>query len=220
MDSATFPHTFNNYDYQKRKVLVAPHGPDPVFAGVRGDSPGVVIDAFGMLRFDEPLDGHMVYVTNQHTDAHLQGPLRWKVYSSGWLDGTVESVETGPGGHVYLTLAVDGRRRVAAAYQPTGDLRRSAKLLGKGDRIRASGGVRRPTSLHPAVLNMEKFELLALGRRRNSIRKGVYLASPRANRHLTKPLIRYGREDNSMPEAMDGWLVSCSRPRPVLAGSR
>jgi len=89
MDAKTFPHTFNNYDYQKRKVLIAPHGPDPVFAGIRGDSPRAAIEAFGMLRYDEPLQGHMVYVSNQHTDAHLQRELEWKVYSSGWLDGTV-----------------------------------------------------------------------------------------------------------------------------------
>ncbi len=206
MDSATFPHTFNNYDYQKRKVLVAPHGPDPVFAGVRGDSPTSVVEAFGMLCYDEELQGHMVYVSNQHTDAHLQRELEWKAYSSGWLDGIIEDVEVGPGGHVYVTLSAEGKTRAAAAYEPTGDLRRIAKLLRHGDRIRAFGGVRKATSLHPAVLNLEKFELRALGKRRTSIRRGIYLSSPRANRHLTKPLIRYGRERHRRAGAVDGWL--------------
>ncbi len=216
MDSATFPHTFNNYDYQKRKVLIAPHGPDPVFAGVRGDSPKTVVRAFEMLRYDEQLDGHMVFLTNQHTDAHLAEELDWKVYSSGWVEGRVESVATGPGGHVYLTLSVGGRSRLAAAYEPTGDLRREAKLLAPGDRIRACGGVRRPSSRHPAVLNLERFEVLAIARRSSPLRKGVYLASSRANRHLTKPLVRYGREDLSRPKAVDGWRVAAPRQRPVL----
>jgi tRNA(Ile2)-agmatinylcytidine synthase len=220
MDASTFPHTFNNYDYQKRKVLVAPHGPDPVFAGVRGDSPQSVIDAFGMLKHEEPLEGHMVYVSNQHTDAHLQEELKWKVYSSGWLDGTVEDVGTGVGGHVYIGLRSGGGRRVAAAYEPTGDLRRTARLLGQGDRIRAFGGVRRGTSLHPTILNMEKFEVLSLGTKRDFIFRGVYISSPRANRHLTKPLIRYGREDHSKTIRVDGWLDSGAKRPLVRAGSR
>jgi tRNA(Ile2)-agmatinylcytidine synthase len=206
MDASTFPHTFNNYDYQKRKVLISPHGPDPVFAGVRGDSPWAAISAFRMLRYDEPLQGHMVYASNQHTDAHLQRQLAWKVYSSGWIDGVVRGVEVGAGGHVYVSLESRGAKRVAAAYEPTGDLRRVAKRLLPGDRIRAFGGVRRATTLHPTVLNMEKFELLALGKRRTSIRRGTYISSPRANRHLTKPLIRYGREIRGSPTDADGWL--------------
>jgi len=213
MDSETFPHTFNNYDYQKRKVLITPHGPDPVFAGVRGDSPEAAISAFRMVRHDEPLQGYMVYVSNQHTDAHLRKGLEWKVYSSGWLEGVVEGVETGPGGHVYLSLLSDGRRRVAAAYEPTGDLRRTARRLRPGDRIRAYGGVRRATSIHPTVLNLEKFELLDKGERRASIRLGTYISSPRANRHLTKPLIRYGRETSGAAGEVEGWLeVAPTRP--------
>jgi len=220
MDATTFPHTFNNYDYQKRKVLLAPHGPDPVFAGVRGDSPQSVLSAFEMVMREEPLEGHMVYVSNQHTDAHLGEELKWKVYSSGWLDGTVEDVSTGAGGHVYIRLKSGGRRRAAAAYEPTGDLRRAAKLLRRGDRIRAFGGIRRGTSLHPTILNMEKFELLSLGTKRDSIVKGVYISSPRANRHLTKPLIRYGHEDHVKSGVVNGWLNSAARRPLVRAGSR
>jgi tRNA(Ile2)-agmatinylcytidine synthase len=206
MDAKTFPHTFNNYDYQKRKVLIAPHGPDPVFAGIRGDSPRAAIKAFGMLAYDEHLQGHMIYISNQHTDAHLQRELEWKVYSSGWLDGTVEEVRVGAGGHVYITLRTEGRTRVAAAYEPTGDLRRTTKLLRPGDKIRAFGGVRRPTSLHPSVLNLEKFEFVPPAGTKHVVPGGTYISSPRANRHLTKPLIRYGRENYEKEAAVDGWF--------------
>ncbi len=215
MDAETFPHTFNNYDYQKRKVLLAPHGPDPVFAGVRGDSPRAVIQAFGMIGYEEPLDGHMVYVSNQHTDAHLQNKLAWKVYSSGWLDGAVEAISIGAGGHVYVTLKAGGKKRAAAVYEPTGDLRRAARLLGPGDMVRAFGGVRRATSLHPAVLNVEKFEALSLAGTRRPIHRGTYISSPRANRHLTKPLIRYGHENQRVEKEVEGWLVS-SPTRPLV----
>ena len=217
MDAKTFPHTFNNYDYQKRKVLVTPHGPDPVFAGVRGDSPQMVVRAFGMLRYEEPLEGHMVYVSNQHTDAHLHGELRWKTFSSGWMDGTVEGVTVGPGGHVYITLNAEGGVRVVAAYEPTGDLRRTAKLLLPGDRIRAFGGVRRGTSRHPTALNLEKFQLLAHREGRGGLPRGTYISSPRANRHLTKPLIRYGLEGAKESARVAGWLGAPTTRPLVLA---
>lgn len=212
MDKATFPHTFNNYDYQKKKVLIAPHGPDPVLLGVRGDSPGVVIDAFGMLRAED-VQGHMVYVSNQHTDAHIQQELEWKAYSSGWFEGEVQEVQVGEGGHTYVTLMTKSREVSVAAYEPTGDLRRSVKLLGPEDRIRAYGGVRRGTSLHPMVLNMEKMEVVST-KSRSALEAGIYISSPRANRHLTKPLTRYGREKRGNDEVAEGWLDPAPiRPR-------
>ncbi|HEV2139492.1 MAG TPA: tRNA(Ile)(2)-agmatinylcytidine synthase [Nitrososphaerales archaeon] len=220
MDSKMFPHTFNNYDYQKRKVLIAPHGPDPVFAGVRGDSPNAVIKAFNILVYDETIDGRMVYISNQHTDAHLKRELNWKVYSSGWVEGTVTEVRVGAGGHVYLTIDADGRKRFAAAYEPTGDLRRTARLLKSGDKVKAYGGVRRATSLHPKMLNLEKFEVISSARRGTSIPKGTYISSPRANRHLTKPLIRYGLENHEKEQAVDDWLDSAPRLPTVPARSR
>lgn len=214
MDAETFPHTFNNYDYQKRKVLIAPHGPDPVFAGVRGDSPIAVIRAFSMLSYEERLAGRMVYVSNQHTDAHLQRELAWKVYSSGWLDGSVKGVRVGAGGHVYIDISSGRRSLVVAAYEPTGDLRRTVRHLKPGDRVKAFGGVRRSTPLHPEVLNLEKLQVVSLRRGRRSIVEGTYISSPRANRHLTKPLTRYGLENYGRAEEVDGWLEpALIRPR-------
>jgi tRNA(Ile2)-agmatinylcytidine synthase len=197
MERLTFPHTFNSYDHQKGKVLLSPHGPDPVFLGLRGDSPSTVVGAFKTIRFQEDLEGHMVYVSNQHTDAHLDRLLDWKVYSSGWAEGVTGRVETGEGGHVYVSLLDGPLERECAFYEPTGDLHRVARRLQKGDRIRVWGGVRRGTSAHEKILNVEKLQILELeNRRKDTLVKGIYLASPRANRHLTKPLIRYGMERN------------------------
>ena len=223
MDLRTFPHTFNNYDYQKRKVLVAPHGPDPVFAGVRGDSPSAVASAFACLRFEEELQGYMVYASNQHTDAHLGQRLDWKVFSSGWAAGTVDKVETGRGGHVYLTLRERRQKRQCAFYEPTGDLRRAAKRLAKGDRVVLSGGVRRATSAHEKVLNVEKMEVLSIApsEGRSLLAEGVYISSPRANRHLTKPLTRYGTETPGViPPDLPDWLEGSAIPLRALARSR
>jgi tRNA(Ile2)-agmatinylcytidine synthase len=195
MEAATWPHTFNSYDYQKKKVLVAPHGPDPVFLGLRGDSPQAVLRAFRLISYDEGLQGHMIFVTNQHTDAHLETELEWKAFSSGWTEGRIDSPSIGPGGHVYFSLLDGSRRLGCAVYEPTGDLRRVARMLRTGDLIRAYGGVRRPSALHSRVLNVEKIETISLAKSRDRhLVRGIYIASPRANRHLTKPLARYGRE--------------------------
>lgn len=211
MEARMYPHTFNSYDYQKRRVLVAPHGPDPVFVGVRGDSPSSVISGFRMLKYDEPLEGHMVYLSNQHTDAHIQRELDWKVYSSGWAKGAVAEVRVGEGGHVYFAISGSGPRRAIAAYEPTGDLRRSAKLLKRGDVVRVFGGVRRATPRHPKVLNLEKLEVTHS--EYGSLEEGTYISSPRANRHLTKPLVRYGHEVYEEAEQVDGWLEPSIQPR-------
>ncbi len=219
MERRTWPHTFNDYDHQKRKVLIAPHGPDPVLLGIRGDSPAAVIEAFGLVSCEERPFGHMVYLSNQHTDAHLERPLDWKVYSSGWAEGRISSARVGPGGHVYFELDSVGRKRGCAVYEPTGDLRRMAKLLRDGDSVRVSGGVRRPTSRHLKVLNVEKIQVLSLskGPRRTLVR-GIYIASPRANRHLTKPFARYGLKVQRIPSSEDpGWLDRPSIETRALA---
>jgi tRNA(Ile2)-agmatinylcytidine synthase len=208
MERATWPHTFNSYDYQKRKVLIAPHGPDPVFLGLRGDSPRAVLRAFRLVFCGEKLQGYMVYMTNQHTDAHLEGELDWKVFSSGWAEGRVDSPSVGPGGHVYFALLDGTKKHMCAVYEPTGDLRRVAKLLRDGDLLRVYGGVRRPSTSHPKVLNVEKIEVVSLAKGKGRLLvRGTYIASPRANRHLTKPLVRYGHEMNgrACPEAAE-WL--------------
>ncbi|MDV3277858.1 MAG: tRNA(Ile)(2)-agmatinylcytidine synthase [Nitrososphaerales archaeon] len=223
MDRLTYPRTFNNYDYQKRKVLIAPHGPDPVFVGIRGDSPETVVSAFEMIRKGEELDGHMVYLSNQHTEAHLARELDWKVFSSGWVVGNVEDLEVGQGGHLYFTLRTGDKRRHCAVYEPTGDLRRAAKLLRQGDEVKAYGGVRRATSLHPKVLNVERIDVLSLAsdRGERTLVTGSYVASPRANRHLSKPLIRYGNEVAGKPsKAVADWLrFNSVIPTPALARS-
>ena len=267
MDRCTFPHTFNNYDYEKRKPLIMPHGPDPVFLGIRGDSPLMLLKAFSVLEHSEQIEGRMIYVSNQCTDAHLGSTLEspLKAYSSGNIEGLVDSVSVDVGGHAYLTISV-GRLKVrAAAYEPTGNLRRVARLLLRGDRVIISGGVRRPSERHDKIVNMERIRVLSLapvtktsnpvcnrcnsrmksegrgkgfeceicGRRaphqsrktkaiQRDVLPGYYLPSPRANRHLTKPLIRYGVSSagDSYP-LIDGWidvsaLIPLTAPAPNL----
>jgi tRNA(Ile2)-agmatinylcytidine synthase len=164
MEEETSPHTFNSFDHESGRVLIAPHGPDPVFLGIRADSPDVALAAFRMLEFREPLLGHVVYITNQCTDAHLAHRLRLPLsaYSSGWVEGVVESKDLGQGGHLYLEIRAGSRSVLCGIYEPSRDLRRIGGLLAVGDKVRFFGGVRRPTSKHPAIINVEKCEVISL----------------------------------------------------------
>jgi len=254
MEAETFPHTFNSYDHESGRVLVAPTGPDPVLAGVRGDSPRTVLEAFRRIRTGEEALGHIVYATNQCTDAHLTSRLSTplKAFSAGWLEGAVASVHPSQGGHLMLQLrAHDSSTLCCMVYEPSGDLRRVARLLRPGDSVRVSGGVRRASSKNPAVVNVEKIDVLSTshqpikttprcvlcgsgmkseGRGKGyqckrcghktaegprapeaasaRIRPGTYLPSPRAQRHLTKQLIRYGNEAVGSRDFVEGWVTT------------
>jgi tRNA(Ile2)-agmatinylcytidine synthase len=264
MEIETFPHTFNSYDHESGRVLIAPTGPDPVLAGIRGDSPQAVLEALRMIRVGEAPLGHVIYATNQCTDAHLKERLTTplKTFSAGWLEGTIVSTQPSQGGHVRLELRTDDSSLVSCmVYEPSGDLRRIARLLMPGDSVRVSGGVRRASSKNPAVVNIEKVKVLDVsheavkvnprcvacgsgmksegrgkgfqckrcGKKSMATRRakeatkeaiglilpGTYLPSPRAQRHLTKQLIRYGREQTREEPLVEGWLSSRTSLPPL-----
>jgi len=219
MELATFPQTFNSFDHESGRVLVAPTGPDPVLAGVRGSSPGAVLDAFRRLEIGEEILGHLIYATNQCTDAHLGSELSipLKAFSAGWLEGAVASSLTRRGSHLEVRVRVGNSVVDCMVYEPSGDLRRMARLLRPGDSVRLFGGVRKASSKNPAVLNVEKIEVLKSA----EIASGSYLPSPRSQRHLTKQLIRYGSERSWMLPLVDGWTSKASRTaEPPQAASK
>ena len=249
MDLATFPQTFNNFDYEKERVLIAPHGPDPVLFGIRADNPEILLKAFNLIRTEEQPDGYLIYLSNQHTDAHLCKKIEEKSFSSGWVEGIVKSVKRIRGGHIMVEL--HGVGFPLAVYSPTGDLARVASRLMKGDRIKAYGGMRKPSKNHKMTLNIEKIEVISVerniytnptcfkcgirmksegsgkgfecrkcGSRRKckvvttierEILPGIYLSSPRAHRHLTKPYARYNSYRITEPFYVEKWFCAESR---------
>jgi len=164
MSRNTYPYTFNNYDEETGRVLLTPRGPDPVLLGVRGESPELLLKAFKMLRIYEPVNGYMIFKTNQGTSVHLKRRLNLgdlKAYRSGFAECTVSSrPRVEEGGHVYFDVDDDQGTVTCAAYEPTGDFRKTALSLIPGDRIEVGGGVRRRSRIHPAVLNLEYIRIL------------------------------------------------------------
>ncbi len=236
----TYPNTFNNYDSKHRRVLLAPHGPDPVFFGVRGENPEVLMSALQSLQPEEELDGWMIFRSNQGTNMHLRNELMFsgiKAYTAGFARCKVKTKPRAmEGGHVIFIVEQDGTQMPAAIYEPTG-LANLAVKLEPGDLVEIGCGVRKGTTKHPKILNIEYLSVLEVapafesrnplcrmcGKRMKSeglgkgyqcdkckfrdpkankvlipvereLKAGLYLPTPKAHRHLTKPLQRYGLE--------------------------
>jgi len=249
MDRLMYTETFNNFDYERRRILITPHGPDPILWGVRGESATAVFKAHQMLKAYEPIERWVIFKTNQGTDAHLKkaNSIREvKPFHPVIVRGVVsEKPKIIPRRHVIFRLS-DGTSSVdCAAYEPTGTLRKVAARLEVGDYIEVMGGVKPASSVKPKTINLEKMRIIELkpktifcnprcpncGSRMKSMGKnkgyrcekcglkareatkerileirdvkpGLYIPPPRSQRHLTKPIVRYGREKDELDRGM------------------
>jgi tRNA(Ile2)-agmatinylcytidine synthase len=249
MDEKTSPLTFNNIDPEKRRVLIAPRGPDPVLYGIRGEKPEVVKQAHEIVRSQETIERWVIFRTNHGTDAHLR-----QVSSIREIQSFSPVIARGvvarkpwmiPGRHIIFFIKDNTGQIDCAAYEPTGALREAAKKLIEGDQIEAHGGVRPASPKHPLTINLEKMRILGLapeidfrnpmcsqcGKRmesmgrqkgfrckkcgfrssrlekvavesKRSLERKLYITSPRSQRHLAKPHLRYGREKSNAPKNM------------------
>ena len=238
MDVKTRDSTYNNVDEEGR-ILITPHGPDPVLYGIRGESPEGVHEANSIIKSYEKIERWMIFRSNQGTDAHYSKKTniqKIKPYNPVIVEGKVNgNPKTLMGGHVIFPLTDSTGSVDCAAYEPTGNFRKKIRELIKGDQVRVYAGVRpRKKSF---TLNIEKLEILELveqeilenprcplctssmesmgkekgyrcrkcGFRDSSLTKisrkiqrnissRLYIPDKNAQRHLTKPLERYGRE--------------------------
>jgi len=234
-DSEVGDGSFNNIDPESKRLLVTPHGPDPVLFGIRGESPPLLLRALDTVKFAGG-ERWVIYRSNQGTDAHLSQRRRigsLKPYMAAVVEGTIckEPMKI-HGGHVISRL-IDGSGEIdVAAYEPSAGFRNALAALVQGDAVMAYGGVK----MHGQdgiTLNLERMEVVDLvrvkgrnprcpgcGKRMKSEGKGKgyqcrrcgrkervnaldgerkisvgnYLPPPKAMRHLTKPLKRYGHE--------------------------
>jgi tRNA(Ile2)-agmatinylcytidine synthase len=122
------------------RLLITPHGPDPVLAGIRGEEPST------LLAFTDPriycmnVDGWMIYRTNQGTNQHhIMRSNTIRPYQTGCIEGVVVSKpEARKGGDVVIKMARNGVILYAAFFQETG-LNKIARELLVGDALRVCG---------------------------------------------------------------------------------
>ncbi len=186
MNAKTRPMTFNNYDEENRRVLITPHGPDPVLLGIRGETPEIVRKAFQMVTIREPVERWVVFRTNHGTEAHLEAAKGYRVRAnvpvvvSGKVDGPPKRVM---GGHTFFTIRTKQGRFTCAAYEPTGRLRDVIMQLIPSDQVTVYGGT---PSRHGLTINLEKLEVLGLA-------KWTILSNPKCPR-CNKRLKSAGRQ--------------------------
>ncbi len=157
-DAATHPDTWDNVDYENKRIVFAPHSPDPILFGIRGSSEHAVKKAFSIIK-SETAERYVVYKTNQNTDMHL---IRAKISEarddrSYILKGSVSrQPKTIEGGHVFFTLANGNACLECAAFEPTKGFRSIVRQLCAGDEVEVYGSVKDRT------LNIEKMKIFAL----------------------------------------------------------
>jgi tRNA(Ile2)-agmatinylcytidine synthase len=163
-DAGTKPYTFNNIDGETGRLLITPHGPDPILFGVRGETAEVVRRAVKEIRFRGG-ERWVLYRSNQGTAAHLtnQVPVsRLKAYQAAITQGTISKKPLVlKGSHVIGSLS-DGSGTIdIASYEPSGGMRNVLRGLLPGDCVRAFGGVRVRKG-KGFTFNLEKLEVLEL----------------------------------------------------------
>jgi tRNA(Ile2)-agmatinylcytidine synthase len=168
----TLPEIFNSYDYENDRVLITPHGPDPVFYGIRGETVKSVVKASTIVSTDEKLDGYMVFKSNQGTGDHLKNELQvsdLKPFTSGFLIGKVcDKPVTQQGGHVFFSIKVEDKKIKCAVYKPT-KITRVIQDLIPGDKIQIGGGIRKASKNYGRVLNVEFLHVLQLAKHNLSV---------------------------------------------------
>jgi len=223
MHNKTSPETFNSFDECKNRIMIAPHGPDPVFYGIRGENADLLVRAADMLHSSESPHGYMIFRTNQGTGDHLKNELTFntaKPYASGWMMGSVSSApQIGRGGHILFDVAVSGVRgppttHCCAVYKPTGITGIAMGMI-PGDTVHIGGGIRRASKNHPRVLNVEYIEIIKLA-------KSTYLANP-ACTTCKKRMKSKGRGQGFMcargcNRAVSAAKEVCEKPRDIKKG--
>ncbi len=193
-----FPSTFNNYDFDNERVVIAPRTPCPVLLGIRGDRPQELAPAFRRIR-GETADRWLVFLTNQGTDDHVgpnPSPAPW---TAGRFYGAVSRGPWSlPGGHVVFGL--DGWD--VTVYEPAKQFRRISRALVPGDTVEVIGSVRE----EPRTINAEKLHIVALehvrekvanprcprcGDRTKSMGSGAPFRCPRCRTHVDRSQARY-----------------------------
>jgi tRNA(Ile2)-agmatinylcytidine synthase len=159
MNKITYPNTFDNVD--DGYIAITPHTPCPVLYGIRGETKEDVEKAHQIVEVTEPIEREMIFVSNQHTDQHIQQASeikQLKKYQCYKVEGRVKDYpHIIEGGHVIFTLQDQTGTIECAAYEPTKSFRDIIRQLLPDDRIMVWGGMGKK-----GTLNLEKIKILHL----------------------------------------------------------
>lgn len=171
MDEIFKTKTFHNFDYEKKRVLITPHGRDPVLLGIRGYDPDILIEAFKFLEVEA--DRFAIFKTNQGTDAHLKIAEKKKYYSLYSVFNEEVVIEDEPeiirGGHVVIEASNRETPLLILVYKESGFMNEKARALSKGDVIKVGGGISAILG-NKLKINAERIEIIELAEKFESLR--------------------------------------------------
>ena len=168
MDRSMGERVFSNIDPGTDKIMIEPHGPDPVLFGIRGESAEDVVKASEFVKSEQSVERWMVFRTNQATGEHLQHRVQVehvRPYMAAVVRGNVNiNPKMIEGGHAIFSIKDDSSSVDCAAYEPTGEFREIVMKLRTNDEILAFAGVRPASSSHGLTLNLEGLEVVEVGK--------------------------------------------------------
>lgn len=122
---------------------------------------GAVEEAHKLVKVSEPIEFFRVFLTNQHTDMHLQNIdaiSNMKQFQCYIVPGTVRTQPVViEGGHVIFVLEDESGEVECAAYEPTKKFRDVVRHLAPGDQVIVYGGIG-----NKGTLNVEKIKITSL----------------------------------------------------------
>jgi len=158
---------FHNFDYKKKRILITPHGKDPVLFGIRGYNPYILIEAFKMLNVNN-VERWTIFKTNQGTDAHLKYSLHQKNFNLYSVVFDEFKVISKPkiiqGGHIIISIKHEtGEIFDLAIYKESGEINEKARKLIENDIIIVGGGIKKIIN-GVKVINCEKLIIKKLAK--------------------------------------------------------
>lgn len=161
MDNETFPDTFENVDYSEGYIAIEPKTPCPVLYGIRSNNVESLNKARDIVEVSEPIEDYCIFLTNQHTDMHIQNVDNIsQMEQFGCYEITV-TVKDNPhvidGGHMFFTVFDETGEIECGAYEPTKGFRKIVSHLRAGDVIKLYGGIGEQNTF-----NIEKFQVIEL----------------------------------------------------------
>ena len=161
MDKETFPDTFENVDHAENYIAIEPKTPCPVLYGIRANDDSVLTKAQDIVKVSEPIEDYCIFLTNQHTDMHIQKAdniSQMKQFGCYEVTATVkDKPHVIGGGHMFFKVYDETGEIECGAYEPTKDFREIVSHLRPGDVIRLFGGIGEQNTF-----NIEKFQAVKL----------------------------------------------------------
>ncbi len=163
MDEKFKDFTFANIDQEKKRILITPHGKDPVLVGIRGIDPDKLIEAFTGLGLKA--EKWLIFKTNQGTGSHLKAAEKLKFLDKDCVFSDIVEISDTPsiikGGHVILKATYKDKLVEIAVYRESGLMNKKARLLERGDILKVGGSIKEAND-KLLKINAERIEIIRL----------------------------------------------------------